>query len=135
MLLKPLLIDQKYWSEMQSHVESIFPEEACGLIAGYDSKVFSVMPVKNVLQSQDRFRMDAQEQLNCFLKIEKENWDLLGIFHSHPHGPAFPSKIDIEEAYYPDSAYLIWAPVERNWICHAFQIKNSQVTQRNILIK
>jgi proteasome lid subunit RPN8/RPN11 len=32
---------------------------------------------------------------------------LIAIFHSHPHGPAEPSKTDIERAYYPEVAHLI----------------------------
>jgi [CysO sulfur-carrier protein]-S-L-cysteine hydrolase len=31
----------------------------------------------------------------------------LGIFHSHPAGPAGPSPTDIAEAAYPDSIYVV----------------------------
>ncbi len=119
---------------MQIHVGSSYPEEACGLLAGMDEKVLIVQPVKNILKSPDRFRMDAQEQLTCFLNFEKQNWDLLGIYHSHPQGPAYPSETDLAEAYYPDIAYLVWALNEQEWVCQAFHLDNRVVTPIKIWI-
>lgn len=135
MNLQPLIINRQYWKQMRTYVNSIYPEEACGLLAGINNRVSSVFSVKNVLKSPHHYRMDAQEQLTCFLTIEQYHWDLLGIYHSHPQGPPYPSQTDLAEAYYPDTAYLIWALDEQEWGCQAFMLKNLEVTPLKILIE
>ena len=69
---------------MHTYVKSSVPLEACGLLAGKDSKVSKVFLIENKSQSQVRFRMDPVEQLRAFAWIEANSLDLLGIFHSHP---------------------------------------------------
>lgn len=120
---------------MREHVSLVFPKEACGLLAGIANRVLSIFPVKNIENDNHRYRMDPLEQLTCFLTIEKQNQELLGIYHSHPQGPAYPSAIDIAEAYYPDTPYLIWALNERQWSCQAFLLKNQNVIPVNLEIE
>jgi proteasome lid subunit RPN8/RPN11 len=33
--------------------------------------------------------------------------EILGVYHSHPRGPAVPSSTDVAEAYYPEWLYVI----------------------------
>jgi proteasome lid subunit RPN8/RPN11 len=127
-----LIIHRQDWEKMQSHVISLFPEEACGLLAGISEKVNSVYPVKNILESRYRFRMDPHEQLAAFLDIEKNQWELLGMYHSHPQGDAFPSETDLAESYYPEIAYLVWALINHEWMCRAFLLDDKDVTSINI---
>ena len=135
MLFQPLIIRQNHWVQMESHARQSYPIEACGLMAGVNARIEMVLPVKNTLNSRERFRMDAQEQLEFFLQIEKQHWDLLGIYHSHPNGPLYPSKTDIEEAYYPEAAYLIWSINDGKWSCCAFHIMNGEVTPIELIIE
>ncbi|NMC13136.1 MAG: M67 family metallopeptidase [Chloroflexi bacterium] len=135
MYFQQLSISRLHWDKMQAHVAHNYPIEACGLLAGVNTKVFSVFPVTNSLNSQTRYRMDAQEQLSIFLTIEKRNWDLLGIYHSHPNGPPYPSRTDIDEAYYPGVAQLIWVLNDQIWTCHAFHIYDCKVSQIELIIE
>lgn len=130
-----LIINRSFWMQMREHIISIYPEEACGLIAGINDRVLLVLPVNNIFKSNHHYRMDVQEQLTAFLNIEKQNWELLGIYHSHPQGFPYPSETDLAEAYYPDCAYLIWALVEQEWVCRAFLLKNQEVTPITLTIE
>ncbi|MBN1535266.1 MAG: M67 family metallopeptidase [Anaerolineales bacterium] len=116
-------------------MNDIYPEEACGLLAGSEDRVTKVFTVSNIFKSSQNYRMDAQEQLAAFMSIEKENLELLGIYHSHPQGPPYPSEVDLNEAYYPDIAYLIWAQNGQNWIFQGFLLKNHAATPINIEIE
>jgi proteasome lid subunit RPN8/RPN11 len=122
------------WEQMQLEVEQLSPEEACGLLAGKDGQVQSVIPIPNVLHSPVLYRMDPQKQLDAFLLIDNENMDLLGIYHSHPHGPNAPSPTDIAEAYYPEAVYLIWSHASGEWKCQGFSIQHKKVQEVVLIV-
>lgn len=113
--------------EISLHMHKNLPDEACGLLAGVNHKVLKWIPVTNILQSPLRYRMDAQEQLDALLSIEKNGLQLLAIVHSHPSGPPHPSQTDIKEAYYPESAYLIYYFENNHWQVNGFKIIDGEV--------
>jgi proteasome lid subunit RPN8/RPN11 len=118
--------------EMLEYVKRCLPEEACGLIAGREGKASRVLPVTNMLHSPVRFRMDPQEQLNALVRLEAENLDLMGIFHSHPSGPPQPSETDVAEFAYPEAASLILSPAADGWDVRAFRIEGQWVREIEI---
>ena len=84
-------------------------EEACGILAGNDSRPLRFYPTTNSEHSPTRYAVDSQEQVRIMSDIYKEGWDLLGIFHSHTHTAAYPSSTDVDLAVrnWPDILYLI----------------------------
>ncbi len=122
--LAALCITPFFAEEMRNHVERMQPEEACGLLPGKDGQVTAVIPVTNELHSPVRFRMDPIEMLAVFQRMDRLGEDLLGIYHSHPKGPAVPSPTDLVEFAYPGVLYLIWSPLEENtWQVRGFAIE------------
>lgn len=111
---------------MYADVNSRAPEEACGMLAGKDGHVLKVFPATNVLHSQVRYRIEPKEQLDIFNQIEQRGWDLLAIYHSHPKGPSHPSKTDIQESYYPEAIYIIWAQTGGTWNHRGFLIQDGK---------
>lgn len=121
------------WAQMRDHIRSALPEEACGLIGGVGDEARLVLAVSNELHSAVRFRMDPQQQLDAFLRFENEGLELIGIYHSHPHGPERPSPTDAAEWMYADVKSLIWAPRMGKWSARAF-IMGASVVQEHPLI-
>ena len=117
-----LFIPREIWEEMARSIAEQAPIEACGLLAGLKGEVKQVYPIRNVMQSPARFKMDAQEQLKAFVDLETRGLELLAIYHSHPKGPTAPSETDIREFAYPGVAYLIWSPREKGWDAQGFWI-------------
>ncbi len=115
-------IERRRWLEMREHVASQYPLEACGLMGGEGGMCRLVIPVRNMAGSPVRFRMDPEEQIQAMLRIESLGLDLLGIYHSHPSGPAGPSPTDYADAAYPEAAYLIWSLERDAWNCRAFDL-------------
>jgi proteasome lid subunit RPN8/RPN11 len=74
-----------------------------------------------------RYLVDAQEQLQAFCQMEERGWELLGIYHSHLHGPDEPSPTDIAEAYYPEAIHLIWSCRTGMWKCRGFLIRDGRI--------
>lgn len=98
---------QILFEAMLAHVQGAKPEEACGLIAGLDGRATQLYPVENQLHSANEYEMEPVAQIKAMLALEAEGWEMLGIYHSHPHGPAMPSMTDLARAYYPDAQYVI----------------------------
>lgn len=93
-----------------------------------------VFEIENGIHSPIRYQMDAREQLQAFLSMEKLSLELLAIYHSHPAGPDHPSPIDIDEFAYPGTPYLIWYPEATDWACRAFQLTDSGYREVPIII-
>jgi len=121
--MQSLTLTKEQLNKMISHVTEQFPLEACGLLAGKDSRVDSVLVVTNQAQSPTRYVMDPIEQLNALEWIDSQKLDLLGIFHSHPTGPEIVSPTDIAEAAYA-VVYVILSRVDETWRTRGFWIEN-----------
>ena len=63
--------------------------------------------MQNTLASSTAYEMDPGQLVNALRELRHTGEELVAIYHSHPHGPAHPSRADIERAYYPEAAYLI----------------------------
>ncbi|WP_026602133.1 Mov34/MPN/PAD-1 family protein [Methylomonas sp. 11b] len=92
------------------HLAQLSPDaEVCGLI-GADSTGMPVScyPVANSAATpENRFLLDASQQIEAMRQIREKGETLFAIYHSHPHTPAQPSPTDIQEASYPDALHLI----------------------------
>jgi proteasome lid subunit RPN8/RPN11 len=127
--LTGLQLRRGHWESMLREAERLAPQEACGLGAGRDGRLEAVLPVKNELQSQIRYRMDPVEQLKAFQWIDEHDLELLAIYHSHPAGPGEPSETDRSEAYYPDSVYLILSRQGSTWGCRGFTFQDGRFVE------
>ncbi len=115
------------YSAMRSWVRINAPEEACGILAADETgMVRRHLPVENALHSLTRYRMDPQSQFQAMMQIDRAGLLMLAIYHSHPHGPSFPSNTDIHEAFYPDTYSLIWHFERKRWQLSAFLIRDGQ---------
>ncbi len=119
------------YAAMLAYVQTLAPEEACGLLGGEaEGRVRALYRVENIRHSAVEYEMNPEEQIRAMMEVEARGWELLGIFHSHPNGPAIPSETDVRRAYYPDSLYIICAPDERGaWHARAFSIVDGRVAE------
>jgi len=102
--------------------------EICGLIGGRNHSAQRCYPIDNSAADQGhRYQMNPKEQIDAMRQMRENNEELLAIYHSHPHAPALPSTTDLNEAEYPEAAYLI---VSLNTVgvleMTAFHIKDKQ---------
>jgi [CysO sulfur-carrier protein]-S-L-cysteine hydrolase len=92
------------------HLAQLSPDaEVCGLIgADKQGMPVSCYPVENSATTpENRFLLDASQQIEAMRQIRDRGETLFAIYHSHPHSPAQPSPTDIKEASYPDALHLI----------------------------
>jgi [CysO sulfur-carrier protein]-S-L-cysteine hydrolase len=91
------------------HLAQLSPDfEVCGLVSSQNGVPKHCYPVTNVAgQPQQRFLLDAAQQIAAMAKMRELGQELFAIYHSHPSAPAQPSTADLELAAYPDALYLI----------------------------
>jgi proteasome lid subunit RPN8/RPN11 len=129
-----LIIPDEISKKILEHVKEKFPEESCGLLAGFYNKVTIEILIANQLHSPVKYFMDPMELYKALEKIDTLKIDLLGIFHSHPKGPPNPSETDIKEFLYPGVATIICYPESNEWKMKAFFIENSSYTEIELAI-
>ena len=110
-----------------AHARRDAPRECCGLLAGQGRKIELAIPLRNVdKRPRVRFTIDPAEHIAVrrALRTLAPKLQIVGVYHSHPHGPAKPSPSDIAESYYPDWYYAI-VDGRRNAI-RVFQIRKGR---------
>lgn len=96
-----LTIERSAYLLMLAYCQAIYPQEACGFLAGENGRLRLIYLIDNILHSPVKFEMEAQQQFAAMLEIEESGLDSVVIFHSHPTGPPRPSSTDRDLAHYP----------------------------------
>lgn len=112
-----LKLQSHHLQAIQTHAESTYPEECCGLLLGHlrgnVKTLVEVLPTQNSwgeeagedFQSiessaqgksskRNRFSIAPKVMLQAQKNARDRNLDIIGIFHSHPDNPAVPSEFD-----------------------------------------
>ena len=128
--LMVLILSPAQYASLLAQAEAERPDEACGLLAGAAGQVRRVYPVENIAHSPTAYEVNPSGQVAAFLDMEASGWELCGIYHSHPTGPAVPSPTDIAKAYYPEAVYIIISPdASGAWQARGFEIVDGQVRE------
>jgi proteasome lid subunit RPN8/RPN11 len=117
------------------HAREQAPFECCGLLMGQSDIITHIQRMNNVLQSPVRYSMNPQDLFFFFKELRSLQLKHLGIYHSHPASEAYPSSIDVEQAYYPDCIYFITSlknPLSPS--VRAFTILNDHILEREFQV-
>src|ERR1017187_6300104 len=113
-------ISRALLDQIHRHLESGYPNEACGVMLGKDGIITETVAADN--QRTDQPASGGESARNRYLinplmyrRIEREadksHVHVIGIYHSHPDVAARPSQFDIDHAW-PNFSYLIVSVVK-----------------------
>ncbi len=112
--------------QMICHSLDAYPIEACGLLIGSPgedgtAKVESTYPAENVAGSARIYEVDPRAYLRADRQAEASGGQIIGVYHSHTHTDAMPSRTDIERAPDPEWHYVLVSlrdvhPSVRSWL-------------------
>ncbi len=121
------------------------PLEICGLLAGAAHPPIEGVAVTHVelvypIESDDKspltYTLNATGYLRAVKDIEARDLQVVGIYHTHPGTPAYPSQTDVARAHwgdtddllFPDYSYLIVSLREpAHPEPHSFKIKGRRI--------
>ncbi len=116
---------------MVAHARDCYPEEACGLLAGEpDGGLTKAYPLTNAAHSQVNYVIDPAEHFETLRHADSEGWELVGVFHSHTHSPAYPSPTDVALAPDPDWLYVLVGMERMDALSvRGFRIQDDQIVE------
>jgi proteasome lid subunit RPN8/RPN11 len=110
------------------------PNEACGILAGSGDRVERFYPAEPDEPSPFYYRIESRDQIRIMNAIDDEGLDLVGIYHSHVASPAYPSRTDAEQAFWPEAVYVIVSLAGGGADVRGFHIREMAVTEEPIEI-
>jgi proteasome lid subunit RPN8/RPN11 len=123
-------ISNDLFEELIKYAEANRKIEVCavlfGQIIGDEAKVVKASFLKNIADSISRFKIDPIELYEVYLQGEKENLDIVSIFHSHLAIP-YPSKIDQYYMGLNPVPWLIIGLIGENWVVKGFKLINGRI--------
>ncbi|EIJ81311.1 hypothetical protein PB1_00150 [Bacillus methanolicus PB1] len=120
-------MSKNVYDKIITHCKKELPYEACGLLSGKNGKAETFWPMENIYRSSVSFSMDIEQIRLVFNLIDKRQEDLVGIYHSHPTGEAYPSKGDIAFNNYPDVGHIIVSLSRQTPVVNCFQIIENRI--------
>ena len=100
-------IKKEILSEMIDHARDEQPDECCGILAGDGRLISAIYRVESEEKGPRTFFMIPERQHEAMIDIEKRGLEMMGIYHSHPLARPYPSRRDMEMAFYPECLYFI----------------------------
>ncbi|HID08174.1 MAG TPA: hypothetical protein EYP10_13630 [Armatimonadetes bacterium] len=100
-----LLIPLQVYMRIVEHAQLTYPYECCGLLVGrqieFGWEVVRAFPATNMNKERqrDRYEIDPYTIMTVEMNARKQNWELIGAYHSHPDVPAIPSPTDAQLAW------------------------------------
>ena len=91
-------VPSNFVDEMIEHAVQENPNECCGILAGKDGLISALYRVRNSTPSPYRYVMDPKDQMNVMKESDELGLDLMALYHSHTHSPAYPSETDTRMA-------------------------------------
>ena len=133
--LPGLQIPEEILNRIVEHARQEYPLESCGILAGKTGEIAAFYPMTNTEKSSSCYLMEPEEQFRVFQDIEKKRLEISAIYHSHPHTAAFPSRRDVDCAFYPDSLILIVSLKDKkDPQIEAFQIGEGKIQEKTIKV-
>jgi len=119
--------------EIVAHARAGLPNEACGILAGLAGRVERFFPAESDEPSPYYYRIESRDQIRIMNEIDEAGLDLIGIYHSHTSSPAFPSRTDAEQAFWPDAVYVIVSLASPDADVRGYRIRDMEVTEEELV--
>jgi proteasome lid subunit RPN8/RPN11 len=91
--------------QLRQVAETGYPLEVCGLLVGTASEsgwdIQQLRPVANLNteRAADRFQLDPAAYQSIDRELRGTDFEIVGVYHSHPDCPAKPSPTDLSSAW------------------------------------
>tara|TARA_A100001515_G_scaffold117692_1_gene99748 strand:- start:7183 stop:7890 length:708 start_codon:yes stop_codon:yes gene_type:complete len=96
--------------EAAKHAEICMPKESCGLLAVIKG-VETYWPCNNIAESGfEYFVIDPDDWAEC-----EDTGEIIGIVHSHPFEPPYPSENDKASCEHLGLPWYIYSPKTKEW--------------------
>ena len=117
---------------MIDHVLQSPTEESCGLLSGRSGTITRQFRTENVAENKTvRYEAAPLDVRRILEEIDAAGEQHLGIYHSHPNSPAYPSATDRKLAAYDVTYFVISLKTRAKPSLRAFRICKQSPTDED----
>jgi proteasome lid subunit RPN8/RPN11 len=93
-----LALPRDLQARIEAHARAAYPGECCGLIEGVADgdrvHALALHAARNLAVRHDRFEIDSVDHFAALKAARANGRAIIGCYHSHPDGMAWPSETD-----------------------------------------
>jgi proteasome lid subunit RPN8/RPN11 len=105
------------------------------VLSGANGVITEIHPLRNEADKPEtRYFATPEDLFAATRRIRESGQSLLGVYHSHPRSPAYPSASDVEMAFYPEAFYFIIS-LEPRLELRAFKIEGAKIEDVEISVR
>jgi proteasome lid subunit RPN8/RPN11 len=109
-----MTVSREHHARIVAHCLAGMPDEACGLLLGPADRygvptgaVTEIHPCANTDASARTYTVDPRDQLRAMRRADELELEIVGVWHSHTHTDAYPSRTDVRQAVDPNWIYAL----------------------------
>lgn len=103
------------------------PNESCAILFGKNNQVAKIFFTKNMDESPTNFTISNEQLIEAYNIAEKENMEIVGIFHSHPESEAYPSNTDKKFMVSNPVTWVIYSIINNEFKAYFLNSKISEI--------
>jgi len=136
-----LRLTRDQYARIVAHCYDGLPDEACGLLAGPvddgagTGEVAEVYPARNADASARTYTVDGRDYLRADREAQALGAEIVGVWHSHTHTPAYPSPTDVRQAVDPNWFYVIVSLAEGEPVVRTYRIAGERITEVSTAVR
>ncbi len=126
-----LRLDRQVFDAINDLAFREYPLEMCGLIAGPPGAGHAVRFYRchNLAASAKVYTIDPKDHLRAEVDADDNDWEIIGVVHSHTHSEPYPSPTDVTQAPDPDWHYVIVSLKRDLPELRSYRIADGQITE------
>lgn len=129
--LQKIILSKLQQKILLDHTCKEEPNEACAILYGNniegENKVKEIWLTKNDTPSPIEFTLSAEQTWEMEQKRKELNLEIIGIFHSHPKGEAFPSSTDKKFMENNPYVWIIYSGVNKDFRAYLLESKIKEI--------
>jgi len=127
--LQKIILSKIQKKILLDHTHKEEPNESCAILYGNkieeENTVKEIWLTKSSNPSPIEFTLSAEQTWEMDQKRKELNLEIIGIFHSHPKGEAFPSSTDKKFMQNNPYVWIIYSGINKNF--RAFILESDSV--------
>ena len=132
-----LTLPHAYVQQIVEHARREAPNECCGVIAGKDGVAVKLWQATNAEHSPYRYSIEGKEFLQIMRELEENGCEMLAVYHSHTHTPAYPSPTDRRQVMlsgWDQPFYILVSLAEEPPDVRAYTIRDGAIAEQRLVI-
>ncbi len=132
-----LTLPRDYVEQIVAHARREAPNECCGVVAGKDGAAVKLWQATNAEHSPYRYSIEGKELLQIMRLLQDNDWEMLAVYHSHTHTPAYPSPTDRRQVMlsgWDQPYYVLVSLAEEPPDVRAYTIRDGAIAEQRLIV-